>query len=621
MKNTPPLKIAVAQMRIVPGNIRANLKEILDYITMARAQGAHLVVFPELCVSGYLLGDRWENKAFIQEIEQANDIIRLASIGFTVVWGSVRADWMRIGEDGRVRKYNAAMIAHDGEWASNGHLCGWIPKTNLPKYRMFDDARHFYPAAKLALEMSKKFTGVQELSQLLQPFDVKINGTIIRLGLTVCEDLWEDEYNEKPSKIYGKRNVDLLIDISHSPWTAEKWHARDEMLKKRSLTAQAPILYVNAVGVQNNTKNLVLFDGNSALIGEDGVFRWRGGQNEDGLYLVDTGNLPSPALVRGHTKGIAEIHDACIEVARAYLGRFPKVIIGLSGGIDSAVVAALLVEALGPEKVLAINMPSEYNSMTTKNLARLCARNLGIEYRISPIQAVYEAELTAHAELGLTPTALVKENIQARARGHRLAGIAAEFRGVFTCNGNKTEVALNYFTLYGDAAGAIALIGDLWKGQIYELARYINERAGRELIPQGIIDIVPSAELSAEQNVDEGKGDPIFYPYHDYLLRAFIEKRWDPSVVMERLAAGTLEADIGCQPGTIEKYFPTREGFIQNLEWAWRGANLDFKRHQLPPVFITSRRAFGFDRRDTIVDGYLTGEYIRLRDMYLKKAA
>lgn len=617
--NSLDFTVSVVQMRSVPGNVQENLSSMLASIRLARRQGSKLVVFPELATSGYMLGDRWEHDAFIREIEAANEQIRRASRGLVVVWGSVRADWERTGEDGRVRKYNAAMIAHNGEWVSNSALTGWVPKTNLPKYRMFDDARHFYPAGSLVREMSHR--GVDKLWQLLRPFRVMIDGKQVSLGLAVCEDFWDDEYNEKPASVYGMHYVDLAIDISHSPWTAEKWHARDGMLTRRSRDVKAPILYVNAVGLQNNAKNLVWFDGNSALVDKDGTFRWRAPQNDEGLHLVHLGNLPPPEAVRGHNKGIAEIFEAQVRARRAFYALFPRVVTGLSGGIDSAVDLALNVEALGADKMLAINMPTEHNSQTTRSLAMQCAKNLGVEYRISPIQAVYEAELAAHAELGYEPAMLVKENIQARARGHRLAGIAAEVGGVFTCNGNKTEVALNYFTLYGDGAGAGAFLADLWKGQIYELARYINERAGRELIPQGIIDIVPSAELSPEQNVDEGKGDPIFYPYHDNLLRMFIERRSDPTEVLQHYVAGDLDSWLGAESGMVAKYFKTDEAFVTNLEWAWRSYNIEYKRHQLPPVFIASRRAFGFDRRDTIAEGFYTSAYKKLKQTLLAEAA
>ena len=348
MTHIPKMKIAIAQMRTAPGDVRRNLATMLAYIADSKAGGAQLVVFPELATSGYLLGDRWENDAFVDEIVRANETLREASAGITVVWGSLRVDRGRIGEDGRVRKYNAALIARNGAWVSNGVLRGWVPKTNLPKYRIFDDARHFYPAAKLAVEMER--VGITQLWQLLRPFRVTIGGKKVSLGLTVCEDLWEDEYFTKPSKIYSMHAVDLLIDVSQSPWTNEKWHARDGMLSRRSGDARAPILYVNSAGLQNNTKNLVWFDGNSAFIDVDGAFRWRAPQHQDGLYIVDTGTLPDPATVRGHASGIKEVYEAGLHAIRAYLMSFRRVVIGLSGGIDSAVAAAWIVDAIGAER-------------------------------------------------------------------------------------------------------------------------------------------------------------------------------------------------------------------------------------------------------------------------------
>jgi NAD+ synthase (glutamine-hydrolysing) len=205
---------------------------------------------------------------------------------------------------------------------------------------------------------------------------------------------------------------------------------------------------------------------------------------------------------------------------------------------------------------------------------------------------------------------ITKENIQARIRGQQLAAIAGDIRGVFTNNGNKTEIALNYFTLYGDGAGAAAFLGDLWKGQIYDLARYCNQKASKELIPEEMITLIPSAELSDEQNVDEGKGDPIYYPYHDKLLQAFVEKRIGNTEILALYTKGELDQYLGLPKGTVTGYFPTDEAFIHNLRWAWKAYNNEFKRVQLPPVFITSRRAFGFDRRDTIISAFNSQKYI-----------
>jgi NAD+ synthase (glutamine-hydrolysing) len=607
------IRALIAQMECVPGNVAENLNRMLDAVITAGRNRVDIVVFPEFATTGYMLGDRWENDDLIREAQEANDRLRRASKGMTLIFGSVVADWEKIGQDGRVRKYNAAMIAQNGEWVSNTRLKGWVPKSNLPKYRIFDDARHFYPAGLLADEM-----GIP-LSELLHPFNVFINDERLSIALAICEDLWEDEYNDKPSKIYGAQGADLIVDISCSPWTYGKWHAREGMLARRVADSGIPILYVNAVGLENNTKNLIWFDGDSSLIGADGKFRWRGQQHKEQLHMLDFDDLGDPLPERDYL-GIAEIHDALVAAHRAFY-RTPKVVVGLSGGIDSAVAAALLTEALGPGKVLAINMPSKFNSATTQDLAEACARNLGIEYRVAPIQGVHEAHLELLRGLGYAnPKGLTRENDQARIRSACvLAAVAQEENGLFTCNGNKTEMALNYFTMYGDGAGAAAFLADLWKGQIYELARFINERARRELIPQGIIDVVPSAELSVDQNVDEGKGDPIFYPYHDKLLRAFTEQRLDPATILEYAVSGTLEERIGCEPGTIARYFKTRTGFVENLEWAWRQYNVEFKRGQTPPVFLASRRAFGFDRRDTIAAGYLTRRYQEYKQVFLSR--
>jgi len=614
MTQTLRTKIAVAQMHPIVGDIRGNGEQMLEYLNRARAAGAELVVFPELITSGYILGDRFEHDAFIREIEMLDEEIRRASTGLVVVWGSVKPDWDKIGEDGRVRKYNAARIAEDGEWASNGVLDGWIPKTNLPKYRIFDDARHFYAGDKLAVEMGCA------LDDFWRPFPVMLDGRVAGLALAICEDLWEDEYRTKISQIYGTHGADLLIDISASPWTAGKYGARDRMLQNRVQDSGLPILYVNAVGLENNTKNLIWFDGNSTYINAEGEFEWRAPQHQEGLFVLTPGDAAQKTHILEHLSGIEEIHGALIPAIREFLEPFPRVVIGLSGGVDSAVSAALLVEALGLEKVLALNMPTDFNSSTTQRLAAECAQNLDIEYRVVPIQGLVDAHAKTLLGAGFpAPKGLALENLQARIRGSSIQATLAQMeRGVFVCNGNKTEMALNYFTLYGDGAGVAAFLADLWKGQVYELARFINNRAGRDLIPEGILSIVPSAELSAEQNVDEGKGDPIFYPYHDKLLLAFTETRWDPTQVLTFALGNHLEEMLGCEKGTIEKYFPTRAAFVENLEWAWRQYNVEFKRAQTPPVFLASRRAFGFDRRDTISASYLTDEYQRIKALYLR---
>lgn len=608
----PDLKIAVAQLLIAPGDVDSNTANIIKEISKAREAKADIIVFPELAVTGYLLGDRFEEEDFLHEITRANKMIAAASEDIIVIWGTVVTDFEKRGEDGRARKYNAACIAKNGFSVSNGLLFGFVPKTNLPKYRMFDDARHFTSSQTLAHEVDIP------LASLLYPFRVTLpsSGETLALGLTICEDLWEDDYTTKPSQIYAANGTDIIINLSCSPWTSGKTGARDNILKKRAHETALPILYVNAVGLQNNVKNLIWFDGGSTAVNSEGNIIWRMPQHEDGLGYLNGMVHDEPKTL---LSGVAEYHAPLIAAMKQFYAPFKKVVVGLSGGIDSAVQLALLVEAIGANKVLAINMPTEYNSNTTQDLARICAENFGVEYRVVPIQGLYESHLNMLKAAGYeNPPSLVLENIQARIRSASvLAAIAQTEGGVFTCNGNKTEMALNYFTLYGDGAGVSAFLADLWKGQIYDLAEFINARAGRDVIPTGIINIVPSAELSSEQNVDEGKGDPIFYPYHDKLLRAFTELRWTPTTVIQHLIECNLEEKLGCQRGTLAKYFKTRKQLVDNLEWAWERYNVEWKRAQTPPVFIASRRAFGFDRRDTIAPSHISLEYERLVFLYL----
>ena len=307
-----------------------------------------------------------------------------------------------------------------------------------------------------------------------------------------------------------------------------------------------------------------------------------------------------------------------------------------SGGIDSAVSAALYVDAIGADKVLLVNMPSKFNSATTKDLAAQLAESLGCRHMIVPIEesVAYTAEqLTGIPIMGkpaaegehLTISSFVRENMQARDRSGRvLSAVAAAWGAGFTCNANKAESTVGYATLYGDQAGFLSALADLWKYQIYDLARYLNETVyGREVIPQGIIDIVPSAELSDAQNVDEGKGDPIRYPYHDYLFRAFVE-RWEkatPEDILDWYVKGTLEQQIGCEKGLVKKYFQTPKDFVADLERWWRlyTGMAVAKRIQSPPLLSVSGRAYGSDHPESQIGAYETIRYRALKAWLLKK--
>ena len=298
--------------------------------------------------------------------------------------------------------------------------------------------------------------------------------------------------------------------------------------------------------------------------------------------------------------------------------------------------AALYAKVVGPENLLLVNMPSVFNSATTKGLSQELANNLGCQYMIIPIQesvdhTIKQLEETPMVNLGtgseshLRVSSFVAENIQARDRSARvLAGAAAAFGGGFTCNANKAQTTVGYSTLYGDQSGFLAALADLWKYQVYALAHYMNTTVyGREVVPQGIIDIVPSAELSSAQNVDEGKGDPIKYPYHDFLFRSFVE-RWQkatPEDLLEWYKAGTVETNLGCEAGLVAKYFPTAADFIHDLERWWNlftGMAIA-KRIQAPPVLAVSRRAYGFDHREAQNGAYYTRHYRELKAELLAK--
>lgn len=623
------MRLALAQMDVKAGYPEDNVRRMLGFIARAREAGAELVVFPELCISGYFIGDEWDRSSFLRLCEAAGEEIRAASTGLAVAFGNVGVDWTRRNEDGRVRKYNACFLARDGRFIqpAGGHY-PFSVKTLAPNYRVFDESRYFFDSRKLALERGTTVANV------LAPFRLPWGA----VGGMICEDVWDTDYSLSPARLHAQAGARLLLGISASPYTFNKQHKRHRVLSELAGRLKVPVVYVNNTGIQNNGKNVLTFDGGVGVYDAHGAYAGSPVRFGEDLFVTEID--AAGRLLHGQSPALVEDDAAVLTQAALFgTGRFMldrgirRIVVGASGGIDSATVAALHSRLMEPEDLLLVNMPTRHNSPTTIGLARQMAANLGCLYAEVPIgepvdltqRQLMETVLRGPGgrEHRLKLSDGVLENVQARDRGARvLAAMAAAFGGAFTCNANKTELATGYGTMYGDIAGYLAAIGDLWKGQVYALAHGLNAQAPRgPAIPEGIFTVIPSAELSNDQAVDEGKGDPFVYPYHDALLRAWVE-RWDrpsPEEILAWYLEGTLESQIRYD-GKIGSLFTSPAAFVADVERCWnlyQGLAVA-KRIQAPPILELSRRAFGFDHREAQLGPRYTPRYRELRARLLK---
>lgn len=625
------MKIAMCQMEVIPANPAVNFETMKRFIIDAYAKNAEMVVFPELCISGYLIGDMWEEDAFVKDcFDYSYDVLEFVKQLYgtrehTVVFGNVGIDTTMKNEDGRIRKYNAIFIIHNGEFVKKMNYDFGV-KTLSPNYREFEEPRHFYDNRKLAFDDESG----------IEPYLTSHNG----IGYIICEDGWDSDYSIKPIDTLMVEPLELIINLSCSPFTAGKNKSRDRVFANHAYNNAVPIVYVNSIGIQNNGKTIFSFDGSSVVYDAYGNTMARAPMFKETLMLVDIvgGAVKCEQAPADNLDGIAEIHKALEYSVKQYLKSVGtnRVVIGISGGVDSAVAASLYASIVGPENLLLVNMPSKYNSDLTKNIAKTIAKNIGCYYCVVPIEDSvnltnrqvtqaypyrFDTNGKIHSEQ-LVLSDFHMENVQARDRSSRiLSAMSSAWGGVFTNNGNKTEATVGYATLYGDVAGFVSALGDLWKHQVYELGQYLNTL--NNWLPEDVFTVVASAELSDKQDVTKGQGDPLVYWYHDRLFRSWQEhwKRLTPEDVLLAYKHRTIDALLGIPEGhSVYNLFPNPIDFIDDMERWWKlykGMGIA-KRVQAPPVIALSRRAYGFDLRETLGCVHFTRKYLRYKNLLTK---
>lgn len=598
------MKIALGQLNIQAGNIDANLESMKQMVMDAKAQGAALIVFPEMAVSGYLLGDKLLQRGFVDRLLACNETIKSWSSEIGIIWGNINhTDGAKANRDGRFNRMNSAYFAYENEWVEkvNGLSPGLYHKHCLPDYRFFDDSRIFKSGVEVSLEND------QTIDHGIEPFNFTHKGETVRIGLEVCEDLWSKDYTIDPTSIYIQKGVDFIINISSSPWTLNKEQSRVKRIQEHVLIHQdkmVPIIYVNAAGMQNNGKNVLVFDGDSTIYGKDGKIQAECPDNfEQYLGVFDLHDQYPQALQKD--KLLNALVHAIREFDKQLLKGKTPWIIGLSGGLDSSVNAALLVLALGKHRVIAYNMASRYNQAKTKSIAAESAERLGIEYHEGSIEALVQSTVDTLKDYDIDAVeGLAFENIQARIRGHLLSSFASYKGGVICNNGNKVECALGYATLYGDTIGALSPLGDCTKMDLFHLAKRLNEVFGSEVISNNLIPTIednaihfglaPSAELRTNQL------DPMKWVYHDWLVQYFTQ--YPSHHLLEWLEIYVNDRWQSLEIAPWIRYYQLDEpkNFVEDIQWfikAWHFAV--FKRIQFPPVVTVSRGSFGYDYRES----------------------
>lgn len=549
------LKIALAQLNFHVANFEANKQKIIHAIADAKAKGAELVVFPELAVCAYPPRDFLEFDSFIQKAIQTVHEIASHTTDIAIIVGAPAYNQTGRGK----RLFNSAYFI------ANQQILSVYHKGLLPTYDVFDEFRYFEPANSFELITYKN----------------------TKIALTICEDLWDEEieetdgngslrktYSISPMEVLKSQNPDIMINIAASPFHFAQYEKRIEVLQRNARKYQLPIYYVNHVGAQTE----LIFDGASLIMDAAGVIIHQAKFFQEEL-LLPSDTSPITNSEKEKPVQMERIYQALLLGLRDFFSKmnFKKAVLGLSGGIDSALVCTLASHALGKENVHAVLLPSKYSSEHSIDDAVALAKNLGISYEVISIQQTVDAaELSLQDAFKNLPAGLAEENLQARVRGLLLMAISNKHGYILLNTSNKSEAAVGYGTLYGDMCGGLSVIADLYKTQVYDLCRYINKDV--EVIPLNTIVKPPSAELRPNQKDSDSLPE---YDVLDQVLHHYIEER-----------KGITEI---CKMGYDESLVRRIVKLVNSNE---------FKRHQTPPILRLSSKAFGMGRRMPIVAKY-----------------
>jgi len=544
------MKIAVAQINCIIGDFEGNYTKMADFIKRAKEQKADLVIFPELSVCGYPPRDFLEFSDFIDRCLQSVERLSALANGIAIIVGSPSKNPVVEGKD----LFNSAFFLADG---GIKHVAN---KALLPTYDVFDEYRYFEPG---------------------HDFDVvEYQGK--RIALTVCEDIWNignenPLYRTCPMDFLTLQKPDFMVNISASPFNYKKPAERIEIVKENVNRYGLPMFYCNYVGAQTE----IIFEGGSLVANSKGTIVSQMAQFEEDLQVFDLEDIEQIEQPKRVSRGKIElIHDALVLGISDYFNKlgFTKAILGLSGGIDSAVTLALAAKALKPENVLSVLMPSEFSSDHSVSDSEQLCENLGSPYKTIPIKSIYHSflhELNPHFDN--LPFNVAEENIQARTRGVILMALSNKHGHILLNTSNKSEAAVGYGTLYGDMAGGLSVIGDVYKIDVFELANFINRNG--EVIPQHIITKPPSAELRHDQKDSDSLPE---YEILDEILELYIENQLGPKEIIKK----------GFEPSLVERILR----LVNRSE---------YKRYQTPPMLRVSPKAFGMGRRMPIVGKYL----------------